>query len=206
MKYCNWLTIQEGRGEAQRCYSEGTSPSDWRPVHLTSAAWLDGFGYFERQDWVNNYSGFRLPMDDYSAGASPFNEYYKAAAWNGKSNTIYAFGRNNCAGQSANYASSAHPWASFAIRTTPAGYYDGTDHGGAFLTQSNQNHYGIFDLSGNAREWTSDAQTPVNFTQFSTRGGGPKGDQYTIQCTDEYDPMAAACSKECGFRVVSSQP
>jgi len=41
LKYCNWLTIEAGRGDAARCYTEGTNIMDWAPVTATN--WINGY-------------------------------------------------------------------------------------------------------------------------------------------------------------------
>ena len=35
-KFCNWLTLATGRGEAALCYGEGTNTTDWAPVPATN--------------------------------------------------------------------------------------------------------------------------------------------------------------------------
>jgi formylglycine-generating enzyme required for sulfatase activity len=82
VKYCNWLTIETGRGADQRCYQEGTNWFEWRPVTALSTNWSNGvFTENERANLLA-YRGFRLPMDNSTGLVSRinhFNEYLKAA-------------------------------------------------------------------------------------------------------------------------------
>jgi len=205
VKYCNWLTIREGRGLSQRCYSEGANTTNWHPANLTYALWADGFDNSERIEWVQGWGGFRLPMSNYSTGSSYFYEFYKAAAWNGVSNTAYAFGRNTIDGKDANYSGSGDPYGGFAIPTTPVGYFDGTDHGGTFQTRSNANHYGIFDLSGNVQEWSTDASSSGG-TDRQVNGGSWQVGSSSVFGADRSSAGSSDCSITIGFRVCSSQP
>jgi formylglycine-generating enzyme required for sulfatase activity len=171
MKYCNWLTLDQGLGAGQRAYREGPRQIDWAPVTLSQTNWVDNrFGPAERANWRGEVRGYRLPLltvtgrqawaDTLLAGApgtnsfvNPFNEYYKASAWNGGSNVLYGFGRDELDARDANFLDSgAFSWHD----TTPGGYYDGTSHGGVFQTRTNHNRYGIYDLSGNVVEWLTD--------------------------------------------------
>ena len=64
VKYCNWLTIDSGRGINERCYREGTNDLDWAPVTCTDTNWMNGlFTHSERSDWLA-FRGYRLPMDN----------------------------------------------------------------------------------------------------------------------------------------------
>lgn len=202
MKYCNWLTIANGRGEEQRCYKEGMSPTNWHPAHLTWAQFNNNFEDSERLAWVNTFSGYRLPMDNQSATANYYNEYFKAAAWTGTSNTLYSFGRSTCNGQDANYRSSADPFDAYIIATTPCGYYDGSNHGGTFQTRSNANFYGIYDLSGNASEWVT--EKPDSYSRY--RGGSWNDDSYQTLSSLINGTNPEVASETIGFRVVSTQP
>lgn len=160
VKYCNWLTIQEGLGEAQRAYSEGQNPQDWRPVVATN--WPE-FSEQERGDWVAAFGGYRLPMIDTNGwGPSLYNEYYKAWAWDGVDNSIYGFGRDSLAANAANYYGSGDPYGN---GLTPKGYYDGTVRSG-YQTKGNDNCYGIYDLVGNVGEWVSEAHDLAHIRHY----------------------------------------
>ena len=156
MKYCNWLSIENGIDLDFLAYTEGENPTDWHPK--TAGGW-PFFGDSDRADWIN-FHGFRLPMLHNSTGSpSAYNEHYKASAWNGSNHTAFGFGRDSIDQQDANYLSSGDPFGGNFNATTPIGYYDGTLQGGSFQTRSNGNFYGIYDLSGNVAEWLTDRIT-----------------------------------------------
>ncbi|MBN1510580.1 MAG: SUMF1/EgtB/PvdO family nonheme iron enzyme, partial [Phycisphaerae bacterium] len=125
LKYCNWLTLDQGLATGHRAYSEGGSPADWHPVTITTANWQSrDLNASERLQLATTVHGFRLPMDHAAATAALYNEWYKAAAWTGSTNATYGFGRNTLTGADANYQSSGDP---FDNGTTPAGFYDGVN-------------------------------------------------------------------------------
>lgn len=209
MKYCNWLTITIRGDASERCYTEGSSPSDWHPVTVTFDEWISGgFSDAQRLEWAQLYSGYRLPMDHRSDGVNYYNEYYKAAAWSGSNNTTYAFGRNTISGADANYANSGDPYEEYAIATTPVGFYNGSLHNG-YQTNPNSNYYGIYDLTGNVDEFTSDVRAAG---QLFLRGGGwssgPVGNNggVSIWMSGGGVPALQYTSTSAGFRLVSSFP
>ncbi len=157
-KYCNWLTVTRGGVQALRCYHEGPTPAAWYPITLPSgAAFTNAFDTAAREAWRTNAQvrlGFRLPMTGPSPAANAYNEFFRAAAWDGAVNTRYPWGRNTLTNGDANYLSSGDP---FADDTTPVGYYDGVNtlsDGGA--TRANENACRIYDLGGNVEEWSND--------------------------------------------------
>ncbi len=161
LKYCNWLTLESGRGADERCYTEGTRPEEWHPVTVSADAWQQGtFTPPQRNDLIS-LKGFRLPMDGVSglrSLAGPFNEFYKVSAWNGLSNVFYGFGRNVARAGDANYLDHG---ALAITETTRVGYFDSGRPGDAKSLESvpvsgNENVYGCSDLSGNVSEWLSD--------------------------------------------------
>ena len=206
MKYCNWLTLDEGWGETQRAYHEGAGEFDWYPAHLTQANWLDGFSNAERADWCQ-LSGYRLPMDHYSVGASAYNEFYKAGAWNGTANATYGWGRNTRTGADGNYWESGDPWVaggnSYQQRT-PVGFYDGSlqqkstwnwpDAMATFQTNVNGNAWGIHDMSGNEWKWTADTLSEGDFSELANRyivvrGQGNSSGDPTLTVRNPQDPF-----------------
>ena len=205
LKFCNWMTLASGRTEAERCYSEGLDSTNWIPAHISYADWADGFDSQERWDWNTERTGFRLPMDDYEESASYFNEFYKAGAWSGSVNKQYGFGRDICDEQDANYIESADP---YEAGTTPVGYYDGSDHGGIFQTRANENAFGIYDLSGNVREWLTDTDSSGVITRRSHRGEGFIRNPGYLRLDRRFDMLSPPETTEdyLGFRLVTAQP
>jgi len=200
VKYCNWLSIYAGRGDDSFAYVEGPDPTVWRPATLAEADWEDGFQDAERAAWIADpdaVNGFRLPMIHAPEGAgsatltaTAYNEFYKAAAWDGSTHTVYAFGRDTIGGADANYAESGDPFepaetgfgSEHGGPTTPVCFYDGitwsrADAGwiggvASFATNPNENTYGIHDLAGNVWEWTNHRYTSTEYVYGRIYGGG----------------------------------
>ena len=216
LKYCNWLTLDQGFDPAHRCYAEATAGSlaGWHPVTISTTDWSardlnDG----ERNGLVRGYRGYRLPMDEGSNNPDPaldfadgYNEWYKAAAWNNAlgHNTEYGFGRDTLAPADANYRDSGDP---FDNGTTPVGYYDGSDHGGAFATSVNENSFEVFDMSGNVYQWVQDRFHPGTLATRAVRGGSyntqhpPSGSQ-SLKTSRRSAAGPELVFVEIGFRVL----
>ncbi|MBN2301699.1 MAG: SUMF1/EgtB/PvdO family nonheme iron enzyme, partial [Lentisphaerae bacterium] len=169
VKYCNWLTIESGRGLAQLCYTEGTNALDWAPVTATN--WTEGvFEAYERELWLS-YQGFRLPMVDSPPPliiTNAYNEFYKSAAWSGVTNMPYGFGREICDIYDANYRKLS---IGMGFQTLPVGFFNGTNILNKIAVRPNNNYYGIYDLSGNMAEWMTDRGRANNRTSRAVCGG-----------------------------------
>ena len=162
LKYSNWLTIDQGMLPGKRCYTEDTdtNPAGWHPVTIGESDWqMRDLTDNERLDLVTHYRGYRLPMDDghnntdvTSDIPDDYNEWYKAAAWNGMlgQNTLFGFGRNVLTSADANYRDSGDPLDN---GPTPVGYFDGSVKEQLFYTNPNGNSFGLFDMTGNAYQW-----------------------------------------------------
>ncbi|MBI4579452.1 MAG: SUMF1/EgtB/PvdO family nonheme iron enzyme [Planctomycetes bacterium] len=101
LKFCNWLTLDQGMSESQCCYTEGPHLGCWHPVTISTQDWWGktplhndsvsagrDLNDTERSDLVRRYRGYRLPMDDAGLLAginrpypNDFNEWLKAAAY-----------------------------------------------------------------------------------------------------------------------------
>jgi formylglycine-generating enzyme required for sulfatase activity len=217
LKFCNWLTLDQGIEPGQRCYAESAAPdvNGWHPVTIATADWAQrDLNDAERRLLVEGYRGFRLPMDEGYNNTDPatdtadgYNEWYKAAAWvpGRRTNARYGFGRDAITGADANYRDSGDP---FDNGTTPVGYYDGSDHGGAFPTNREQNGFGAFDLSGNVYEWMQGRYNAhpqsIGFRAF--RGGGWDRASADLEVRKRSYMPPELTSRQVGFRVVRTPP
>lgn len=199
VKFCNFSTLVAGLAPSERCYSEGTMIEEWHPATISTSDWLvRDLNNQERTDLVQNYDGFRLPMDNLgtqtgwvSNQANRFNEWYKAAAYDRSAPNLprfgpggeivpgehwtYAFGRDLIAGEDANFLGSGDP---FDDDDAIVGMFDGslinpggggiTGNGTQFQTQASANVYAINDLSGNIWELIQD-KAPAGL--MAMRGG-----------------------------------
>ncbi|MBN1345922.1 MAG: SUMF1/EgtB/PvdO family nonheme iron enzyme [Phycisphaerae bacterium] len=189
VKFCNWLTIEMGLDPSQRCYAEGVSVADWRPVTIAKADWaVRDLDQAERQSLVDLYVGFRLPMDDvglqsgYIDGLpSAYNEWYKAAAYDANAPATVRIGAN---GESVPPYHWKYGYGTDEPDLTKANFliYDANFPGGVdpncvrFPTPvgtyapSNGNPWGIDDLSGNVYEWGQDySNSIIDPTRHATR-------------------------------------
>jgi formylglycine-generating enzyme required for sulfatase activity len=190
LKYCNWLTVFNGLGNAARCYTEGLTADDWHPV--TASSW-PAFTMSERDAWVAGFEGFRLPMYDDPLGDSNLhNEFSKAARWTGVRSPQFGHGRFLFFPFDGNYFDSNDPYAD--VGTTPVGYYDGTFKAGRTgtdglfrrgqFTRRQVNGYDLFDMTGNVGEWQTDGFA----TNWRVVAGGTH--RSTFQELEVDDPLA----------------
>ncbi len=223
IKYCNWLTLQDGLPESQRAYSEAPSPNlnQWRPYVTDDASWLPGgFSSTDRASFVRQRLGYRLPMDDESNAASPFNEWYKAASYKGLVADVptfgvtYGFGRDGpLTDADANFFASGD---SQTEGTTSVRFFNGdnvlfADAGTCSVssvpqmkTANTDNGYNLYDVTGNVAEWMQDFGTTAN--DRSVRGGSWRDfvDSPNLMITTRSSQPAATTNDKTGFRIVRS--
>jgi len=200
VKYCNWLTLYSGRGDAEQCYTEGTNVLDWAPVTATN--WANGeFTAAERELWLG-FKGFRLPMfdcDPTSIHTNTYNEFYKAAAWSSNTNHPYAFGRGKSMGVDAN---SIETLNRHSMETMPVGFFDGENTLDEIRTKRNENTHGIHDLSGNVSEWMTDFGRPNSTATRALCGGSWAHRLKSVAAGEIASPVAT--SSFAGFRVCTT--
>ena len=202
LKYCNWLTLLSGRGLEQRAYHEGTNQLAWAPVTATN--WHHGeFSIREREAWLD-LQGFRLPMFELTQNTSRyptnmFNEFYKAAAWNGQTNTMYGFGRNTFA---TNDAVVLDTVLRQNIGIQPVGFFDGINRLPLGRTQRNDNGFGIHDLTGNVSEWLNDFARPGITDMRLVAGGSFEDPLRPVRDASAMSPTTS--SPAGGFRPITT--
>ena len=191
-EYCNWRSAMEGRTP---CYDTST--------------WPCNFGA----------NGYRLPTEA---------EGEKAAGWDPVLRRHFRFGEHtdgcgcNClAGQRANYRGSGDPFETGPDpRTTPVGYYDGSNRGGTYRTQDAQSYCGCWDMSGNVSEWCNDWYSPTYYSDSPySNPHGPTSGTSRVERGSSWDDNPSDCrsalrvgdspvdrSGYCGFRCVVGTP
>jgi formylglycine-generating enzyme required for sulfatase activity len=241
-KYCNWLTLSEGLGLGERCYAEGGSEFDWFPVTIgdeiggtqANTYAVRDLTAAEREELVTDFAGYRLPMDQgallvgsVNAVARPYNEWFKAAAYDPAApdvprtafpgsfeqhvvpadHWIHGFGRDPLFDADANYRDSGDPFDdpdAAVIATTPAGYYDGSLQGGVFQTTADANRYGLFDVSGSVWEFLTD-QVEITDSLTPDRsivGGSYRSNTKQVSVANRGDIGPDSTRPVVGFRVL----
>ena len=192
VKFCNATSAMLGLDAALAVYGEGPTVADWVPR----------FSRGQLAGGVTN--ALRLAMDDSGGGASPFNEWYKAAALvdtNGAV-AVYGFGRDALTGADANYTGSGDPFESGAVGVSPVGFYDGTNAlAGGGLTSATSNAYGLVDMTGNVAEWVHGDVLPGRVRGGSWRNVGASG---ALRCDTASLEVPGAARDYVGFRVAQT--
>jgi len=99
--------------------------------------------------------------------------------------------------------------------TSPVGFYDGQDHDG-IATHNNQSSYGIYDMAGNAWEWTQDwykadyyvsrpyrnPRGPSDGVEKVIRGGSWNTGEDYVRVSSRMKTAPANESSQIGFRCV----
>jgi formylglycine-generating enzyme required for sulfatase activity len=143
--YAEFLTWHGNECEGYECVEAGSLLSESGGVWsadagyefhpLVDVTWYGAKAYCEAQ-------GKRLPTEaEWEKAAKGATEHY-----------IYPWGDAWIA-NAANYRYSGDP---FGDGTTPVGYYDGSNHGGAYQTTDGRSPYGAHDMAGNVYEWVND--------------------------------------------------
>ncbi len=217
VKYCNWLTLDQGFPPTHRCYAEDKASNlfGWRPAVISGTFWaFRDLIDVERADYVTNYLGYRLPMDHGSNNtvasddmADTYNEWYAAAAWDviAGVNRLFGFGRDVIMSADANFSVSGDPFEAEVPATSPVGFYNGTSLlGNGSITVTTSNAFGLFDMTGNVYEWV---QGRYNSTLTHAARGGSWANVYPssgMNLTARLPLPPGTLNHSVGFRVLRS--
>jgi hypothetical protein len=140
-----------------------------------------------------------------NAGAKWFlpteNEWYKAAYYNGSTNTYYDYptGSDTAPNNNPPTADSGNS-ANFLVGfNTTTGNLDYPHTGAGAYTQS-ESPYGTFDQAGNVWEWN---QTLISAGERGRRGGAWNSDAVTLSAAHQDSYTANFQTDSIGFRVAS---
>ncbi len=182
----------------QDYYDVWSVVSGYQNRALTEVSWYGAKSYCESK-------GKRLPTEA---------EWEKAAK-GAVEHFIYPWGEiwiNNA----ANFDRSNDPFETGEVRTTPVGYYDGSDHGGVYQTTDGRSPYGLHDMAGNVWEWVNDyydenyysvspdanPMGPESFLYHIVRGGGWTSTTVTLRTTMRNYNIPSFTTLDSGFRCV----
>lgn len=105
-----------------------------------------------------------------------------------------------------NFWGSGDPYESrVAVATSPVGFFDGTTRSG-YSTGSNSSSYGVFDMAGNAAEWTRDDFYPYGSGSYGgmkvLKGGGWRSGVQQCQTFWRQEVIPDSTDNMLGFRTV----
>ncbi len=190
VKYCNWLSGRKGLAASRWCYGEGRNAEDFRPANLTATEWADGFDSAERQAWIDAFpDGYRLPMDQYAAAAAPYNEFYKATAWDPATRAYAPLGTGV----------DIHTWSS-----DPA-----AANGTVTEDTMGWNAFGLVHSLGNVWSWMTDTSAAGDPSQRAIRGWGWWNDPAEMEAEGgaafRWGVAPEQAFSDVGFRVVTQR-
>ncbi|MDE0838597.1 MAG: SUMF1/EgtB/PvdO family nonheme iron enzyme [Kiritimatiellae bacterium] len=109
VKYCNWMSLNAGLADTDLSYRECTNGFDWAATTVPHEEWVErNFSDQSMNDWLET-KGQKLPyqservdtnqienLTKYTSATNsypnPYNEFYKASAWNKTTNGTYGIG------------------------------------------------------------------------------------------------------------------
>ena len=150
---------------------------------MTSVTWFGAWGYCK-------YNDARLPTEV---------EWEKAAR--GTDARPFPWG-DEILRENANFYSSRDPFedmSSFGSRTSPVGFYNGTNYDG-YQTIDSASPYGLYDMSGNVWQWTGDVYEGMHYRFM--RGGSKDTYDMDLRVWVRNNATPTYYSPGVGFRCV----
>ncbi len=173
--YCNLFSAYP-RCRIHYSGSSFTVTSGMEAHPITDVSWVGAAAYcnwlsvqnglapcYNIETWECNFDadGYRLPTEaewEYAARGGAHDPYY-----------MYPWG-DTLDGSMANCSDSGDPYEGENPETTPVGYYDG----GQIPAGSDMaNGYGLYDVSGNVREWCHDWYSDSYYSAYAPDGWPP---------------------------------
>ena len=150
---------------------------------MTSVTWFGAWGYCK-------YNNARLPTE---------MEWEKAAR--GTDERPFPWG-DEILRENANFYSSRDPFedmSSFGSRTSPVGFYNGTNYDG-YQTIDSASPYGLYDMAGNVWQWTGDVYEGMHYRFM--RGGSKDTYDMDLRVWVRNNATPTYFSPGVGFRCV----
>jgi PEP-CTERM putative exosortase interaction domain len=193
---CGIVRTDNGNGTYSYTVANGNVPVNFVSVYdaMRFCNWV-AFGTTETG--VYNLNGVNsivardmTAMADGGVAIASLNEWYKAAFYNGSTNSYTTYAGSSTApvaGVDANFAQ-AEPYSGIV----DVGTYD---HFASY--------YGTFDQNGNAWEWT---ETVASGSNVYLRGGGYTTMEANLRASHSVSNVATVENAAYGFRVSSLEP
>ncbi|MCB9476266.1 MAG: formylglycine-generating enzyme family protein [Deltaproteobacteria bacterium] len=151
-RYAAFLNANGNECDGYECADED---SLYIRVHESGGVWSADTGYEDHPMVDVSWYGARS-FCEWTGGRLPTEAEWEKAAKGAGEHYIYPWGDTWIA-NAANYSYSGDPWDDEVWpKTTPVGYFDGSDHGGTYQTADGRSPYGLHDMAGNVWEWVND--------------------------------------------------